>query len=102
MMIFPLQAAATAAMLVPGYLRLGGLRLPVYGIFAAAALLAALWLSQRTAPRAGLSADKLWDAGVFAVIAAFIASRFLLVIFALLAFLKFPLLVLPLPSLTYS
>jgi len=67
-MLFSLQALAS---LLPGYIRLGSLRLTVYGIFAAAGLIAALWLSQRTAPRVDLPANKLWDAGVFAIIAAF-------------------------------
>ncbi|HEY5330843.1 MAG TPA: prolipoprotein diacylglyceryl transferase family protein [Acidobacteriaceae bacterium] len=90
------------ALLVPGSFRIGGLRLPVYGIFAAAGLIAALWLSQRTASRVALPANKLWDAGVFAIIAAFVTSRVLLIAFDLRAFLKYPLLVLSLPSLTYG
>jgi phosphatidylglycerol---prolipoprotein diacylglyceryl transferase len=90
------------AMEVPGFVRVGGVHVPVYGIFAALGLIAALWLSQRTALKVGLSANALWDAGVFAVIAAFVASRALLVAFDLRAFLKFPLLVLALPSLTYG
>jgi phosphatidylglycerol:prolipoprotein diacylglycerol transferase len=98
-MMFPLQAMA---LLLPGSIRVGGLRLPVYGLFAAAGLIVALWLSQRTALRVGLSASKLWDAGVFAVVAAFVISRALLVAFDLRAFLKYPLLVLALPSLTYG
>jgi phosphatidylglycerol:prolipoprotein diacylglycerol transferase len=97
--MFSLHAVALA---VPGFIRVGGLRLPVYGIFAAAGLIAALWLSQRTALRVGLSANRIWDAGVFAVIAAFVASRALLVAVDLRAFLKYPLLVLSLPSLTYG
>jgi phosphatidylglycerol---prolipoprotein diacylglyceryl transferase len=98
-MMFLLQATA---MEVPGFVRVGGVHVPVYGIFAALGLIAALWLSQRTAVKVGLSANALWDAGVFAVIAAFVASRVLLVAFDLPAFLKFPLLVLALPSLTYG
>ncbi len=90
------------ALLAPGSLRLGRLHLPVYGIFAAAGLISALWLSQRTARLAGLAEDKLWDAGVFAVVAAFVASRALLVATNLRAFVQFPLLVLALPSLTYG
>ncbi len=81
---------------------MGNVHLPVYGIFAALGLIAALWLSQRTAPMVGLDPEKLWDAGVFAVIAAFIVSRLLLVVFDLKAFLAYPLLVLALPSLTYG
>ena len=94
--------APQAAILFPGFLQLGSLRLPVYGLFAAAGLIAALWLSQRTAQRIKLSSDKLWDAGVVAVIAAFAASRVLLVASDLPSFLKYPLLVLALPSLTYG
>src|SRR5665213_3854163 len=74
-------SAQATALLLPGFIRLGPLRLTVYGIFAAAGLIAALWLSQRTAPRVGLPANKLWDAGVIAVIAAFVASRVLLIAF---------------------
>jgi phosphatidylglycerol:prolipoprotein diacylglycerol transferase len=98
-MTFLLHATA---MLAPGFLRLGGLHVPVYGVFAAAALVAALWLSQRTASHAGIAPETLWDAGVFAVVAAFVASRLLLVVFDFHSFLRFPLLVLALPSLTYA
>lgn len=94
--------APQAAILFPGFLQLAGLRLPIYGLFAAAGLIVALWLSQRTAQRIGLSSDKLWDAGVVAVIAAFASSRALLVASDLPSFLKYPLLVLALPSLTYG
>jgi len=97
LVMFSLQ---TAALLLPGFIRIGNLRLTVYGIFAAAGLIAALWVSQRTAPRIGLPANKLWDAGVIAVIAAFVSSRALLIAFDFRAFLKYPLLVLALPSLT--
>jgi phosphatidylglycerol---prolipoprotein diacylglyceryl transferase len=92
----------TTAMFVPGFLRLGRLHLPVYGLFAAAGLVAALGLSQRTARLIGIPAEKLWDAGLFATIAAFLASRVLLVVTDPQAFLKYPLLVLSLPSLTYG
>jgi phosphatidylglycerol---prolipoprotein diacylglyceryl transferase len=90
------------AMAVPGYLKLGRLHLPVYGLFAAAGLVGALWLSQRTAKLVGIAEDKLWDAGMFAVLAAFLASRVLLVAMDLKAFLAYPVMVLALPSLTYG
>jgi len=91
-----------AALAVPGFLRLGRWQVPVYGIFAAAGLIAALWLSQRTAKLVGIDEDKLWDAGMFALVAAFVASRVLLVAMDLKAFLAYPVLVLALPSLTYG
>ena len=52
-----------------------GLNLPVYAALAIAGILAALWLSLHTAPHAGLPPERLWDAGVFAVLAAFVLSR---------------------------
>jgi phosphatidylglycerol:prolipoprotein diacylglycerol transferase len=56
---------------------LSRLHLSAYAAIAIAGILAALWLSLSTAVRAGLPPDKLWDAGVFAVIAAFVISRIL-------------------------
>lgn len=91
-----------AAFVLPGYVKLGSLALPIYGLFAAAGLVAALLLSQPTARRAGVPADALWNAGLFAILAAFVASRLLLILFDLPTFFRFPLLVLTLPSLTYG
>jgi phosphatidylglycerol---prolipoprotein diacylglyceryl transferase len=51
------------------------LHIPAYAAIAIAGLIAALWLSLRTAPLRGLPPEKLWDAGVFAIIAAFLLSR---------------------------
>jgi phosphatidylglycerol:prolipoprotein diacylglycerol transferase len=90
------------AMAMPGVVRVGALRVPVFGVFAAVGLVAALWLSQRTAKAAGVDANKLWDAGMFAVATAFVVSRVLLVVMDVRAFLVYPLLVLSLPSLTYG
>ncbi len=90
------------ALAVPGYLRLGRWHLPVYAIFAAVGLVAALLLSERTAKLVGIAEDKLWDAGIVAVMAAFVASRVLLVAMDVKAFVAYPVLVLALPSLTYG
>ena len=87
---------------LPGTVRLGPLRLPVYGLFATAGMLGALALSQKTARRVGLRADVLWDAGVVGVVAAFVASRVLLVAQNWAVFKAMPMLVLTLPSLTYG
>lgn len=59
-------------------------------------------LSQRTAARARVDRDALWDAGVVIVIAAFVLSRLLLVLENLRTFLMYPVLVLELPSLTQT
>jgi phosphatidylglycerol:prolipoprotein diacylglycerol transferase len=82
------------------FLQLGPLRIPVYGVFAALGLMLALGLSQRTARFARLDATAIWNAGMTAVIAAFVISRLLLVVFNFRSFLDYPLILLALPSLT--
>ena len=82
------------------YLQLGHIHIPIYGIFAAFGLMAALTLSQRTARYAGLLSEAVWNAGVAAIVSAFVISRLLLVAFNFSSFLRYPLLILALPSLT--
>lgn len=55
----------------------GSLHIPAYALIAIAGMIAALWLSLRTAPLRGLEPEALWDAGVFAIAAAFVLSRLL-------------------------
>jgi phosphatidylglycerol---prolipoprotein diacylglyceryl transferase len=88
--------------LVPGLVRVGHMRFSVFGILAAAGLIAAIAMSERTAKFANVSAQRLWDAGVFSVAAALVISRILLVAEDPKAFLRYPLIVLSLPSLTYA
>jgi phosphatidylglycerol:prolipoprotein diacylglycerol transferase len=92
----------TATILIPGQLRLGPVRVPVYGAFAAVGLIAALWLSLKTARAVGLAAEQVWDAGLFAVVAAFVLSRLLLIGGDVRAFLHLPMVMLRLPSFTYG
>jgi phosphatidylglycerol:prolipoprotein diacylglycerol transferase len=89
-------------LVLPGYFRVGHWHVPVYGLFAAAGLVLAMWLSQRTARLVGLDVEKFWDAGMFGILAAFVASRVLLVAENWQAFVRFPVMVLALPSLTYG
>jgi phosphatidylglycerol:prolipoprotein diacylglycerol transferase len=84
----------------PTLFHLGHLTLPTFGLLAAVGLIFALGLSQYTAPLAGADPDKLWDAGLFAVLTAFLLSRLLLVATHLQTFLRFPILLLTVPSLT--
>jgi phosphatidylglycerol:prolipoprotein diacylglycerol transferase len=84
----------------PYLLHSGHLFLPTFGVLAAVGLMFALGLSQYTAGPAGVEPDALWDAGVFAVIAAFVLSRALLVVAHLHNFIAYPLLLLAVPSLT--
>jgi phosphatidylglycerol---prolipoprotein diacylglyceryl transferase len=95
-------ALTLLAVALPGFVRVGRWHLPVYALFAAVGLVAALGLSQRTAKLVGMDADKLWDAGMFGVVAAFVASRVLLVVVEWKSFVQYPLLVLAAPSLTYG
>ena len=87
--------------LVPGVVRLGPVRLPVYGLFAAVGLIAALWLSLKTAKLVGLAPEPVWDAGLFGVAAAFVISRLLLIDGDVRAFLHVPVALLAMPSFTY-
>ena len=87
---------------LPGSFRVGHWQVPVFGVFVAAGVVGALWLSQRTARLAGLDELKLWDAGIFAVLAAFAVSRVLLIAENWQAARRFPVMMLTLPSLTYG
>ena len=63
-------------------------------------MMAALALSERTARLAGADPVKLWDAGVFTAIAAFVVSRLVLAAEYWNNFKTFPILLLTVPSLT--
>jgi len=82
------------------FISLGRLQLPVFGLFAAAGLMAAMALGLRTARMAGINRDAFWDAGMFAVFSAFLLSWALLAVENLRIFLAYPLLLLQLPSVT--
>lgn len=82
------------------FLSFGRLQLPVFGLFAAAGLMAAMALGLRTSRMAGIDRDAFWDLGMVAVFSAFLLSRALLVVENLRIFFSYPLLVLELPSLT--
>jgi phosphatidylglycerol:prolipoprotein diacylglycerol transferase len=66
--------------------------LPTFGVLAAVGLMLALGLSQYTATLTGVDPDKLWDAGLFAVLAAFVLSRVLLVAANWRTFMSYPML----------
>ena len=84
----------------PNLFHFGFLTIPTFGLLAAIGLMAALALSLRTSVTVGLSPDHVWNAGMFAIIAAFALSRLLLVIANLKSFLAYPILLLMVPSLT--
>lgn len=82
------------------YLHLGHLHIQIFGVFAALGLMAALVLSQQTARYVQLAPEAVWNACTTAILSAFFISRLLLIGFNLHSFLRYPLLVLALPSLT--
>jgi phosphatidylglycerol:prolipoprotein diacylglycerol transferase len=84
----------------PYILHFGSVFLPTFGVLAAVGLMAALFLSLRTAVKVGIDPDKLWNAGLFAILSAFVLSRLLLVLTNLRTFLTYPVLLLTVPSLT--
>jgi len=84
----------------PYLLHSGHLFLPTFGVLAAVGLMAALSLSLRTAATLGLNSEAVWNAGLFAFLAAFVLSRLLLVATNLSNFLHYPILLLMVPSLT--
>jgi phosphatidylglycerol---prolipoprotein diacylglyceryl transferase len=86
----------------PILLHIGNIYLPTFGVLAAAGLACALLLSERTAKLASIDPSRLWNAGFFAVIAAFVFSRALLVAQQWRNFREFPILLLTVPSLTAS
>jgi phosphatidylglycerol:prolipoprotein diacylglycerol transferase len=73
-MIFS-AARFAACSAVPCFAMVKALHIPAYAVIAIAGMLAALWLSLHTAPHSGLPPEKLWDAGIFAIVAAFVISR---------------------------
>jgi len=62
--------------------------------------MAALILSLRTAATVGLKPEAIWNAGLFAILSAFVLSRLLLVLTNLHTFCAYPILLLMVPSLT--
>lgn len=84
----------------PTLLHFGHLYLPTFGVLAAVGILLALLLSEQTASLVGITKNKLWDTGIFAVFAAFLLSRLLLVATNIHTFLTYPIVLLAMPSLT--
>lgn len=63
----------------PRLFQLGRLPIPTYGVFSAIALVVALSLAMRVARRLDLPPDKIWNLGLYTLLAGLIASRLLMV-----------------------
>lgn len=86
----------------PRGLRLGPLHFTTYGLSAALGLLASMGFARHCASRAGADPETIWDAGLFAIFSCFVASRLLLALESPAAFVRYPLLLMGLPSLTFG
>jgi phosphatidylglycerol:prolipoprotein diacylglycerol transferase len=64
----------------PVLFRLGPVTIHSYGTLLAIGILLALWLAQRRAPAAGLSAEHVWNLGVYMVLAALAGAKLWLVL----------------------
>lgn len=74
----------------PVLFHIGAFIIPSYGAVAALGVLAALFLAQRTARVAGLSASQVWNLCVLALFAALAAQRLLLILVNLNALRQHP------------
>jgi len=63
----------------PVLFQLGPLTIHTYGTLLAFGILLALWLAQRRAPAAGLDSDRVWNLGVYMVLAALAGAKVWLV-----------------------
>jgi phosphatidylglycerol:prolipoprotein diacylglycerol transferase len=82
----------------PVLFHFGQFAIPTYGVFTAAALLAALAVSVQTAQWLGLRNDRIWNLGLVAILAALLGARLLLVVAHLWTFRAHPLWMLGLES----
>lgn len=89
-----------SAVLLIRTLRLGPMRLTLYGLCAAAGMVSAMSLGGRAGRHAGVNSEAIWDVGLAAIFSCLVTSRLLLILGDPVAFVRFPLLVLGLPSLT--
>jgi phosphatidylglycerol:prolipoprotein diacylglycerol transferase len=74
----------------PVLFHFGHFAIPTYGVFTAAAMLAALALSVQMAGRLGLRSEKIWNLGLIAILATLFGARILLVMAHLRTFRAHP------------
>jgi len=64
----------------PVLFRVGPLTLHTYGLLVAIGVLLGLWLAQRQAARAGLDPERVWNLGIYMVLAALVGAKLWLVL----------------------
>jgi phosphatidylglycerol---prolipoprotein diacylglyceryl transferase len=63
----------------PVLFQLGPVTIYTYGVLVAAGVLLGLWYARRQAPRAGLDPDRVWNLGIYVILAALIVAKIWLV-----------------------
>jgi phosphatidylglycerol:prolipoprotein diacylglycerol transferase len=58
----------------------GGINIYSYGVLVATGVLFGLWYARKQAPRAGLDPDKIWNMGIYTVLAALLLAKIWLVL----------------------
>lgn len=66
----------------PVLFRIGPLTIYTYGVLVATGVLVGMWYARRQAPRAGVDPEKVWNLGIYTVLAALIVAKIWLVISA--------------------
>jgi phosphatidylglycerol:prolipoprotein diacylglycerol transferase len=64
----------------PVLLRIGPLTLHTYGLLVATGVLLGLWLARRQAVRRGLDPERVWNLGIYMVLAALVGAKLWLVV----------------------
>lgn len=64
----------------PVIFSLGPFTLHTYGLLVASALLAGIYTAGRLAPRAGVEPDRVWNVGVYMVLAGLVGAKLLMVV----------------------
>lgn len=66
----------------PVLFKIGPFTVYTYGVLVASGVLIALWYARRQAPHAGLDPDKVWNLGIYMVLAALLLAKVWLVVAA--------------------
>jgi phosphatidylglycerol:prolipoprotein diacylglycerol transferase len=64
----------------PELIHIGSFALPAYGVLVAIGVTAGLFVSARMGQQQGLSRERIWDLGVFVVLAAIVGAKVMLIV----------------------
>jgi phosphatidylglycerol---prolipoprotein diacylglyceryl transferase len=64
----------------PELIHIGGFTLPAYGVLVALGVTVGLFVSARMGRQQGLNSERIWDLGVFVVLAAIVGAKVMLIV----------------------